>query len=108
MVVLGLLGMAFASAGKFGLLATVVGIVEIILSSISLKGWKKGRKNAPWTILGALCSSGLAYVSIELWKLAAYPLLSGSIAVLSICISLFLFYNVLSGGNPPPSEKKKD
>jgi hypothetical protein len=107
MVFLGILGMIFMGAGKFGLLAVAVGIVEIILSSVSLKGWKKGKRNAPWSILGALCSSGLAYVSIELWKLSAYPLLSGSVGALSVCISLFLVYNVLSGGNPPPSSQKK-
>lgn len=105
MVFLGILGMTLLGAGKFGLLVTSVGIVEIVLSSVSLKGWKKGKRNAPWTILGALCSSVLAYVSIELYKLAAYPLLSGSVGALSVCISLFLVYNVLSGGNPPPSQK---
>ena len=105
MVALGIIGMMLSGAGKFGLLAVAVGVVEMVLSSVSLKGWKKGKRNAPWTILGALCSSGLAYVSIELWRLGAYRLLSGSIGVLSVCISLFLVYNVLSGGNPPPSKK---
>ena len=71
MVFLGILGMILMGAGKFGLLAVAVGIVEIILSSVSLKGWKKGKRNAPWSILGASCSSGLAYVSKELWKLSA-------------------------------------
>jgi hypothetical protein len=32
---------------------------------------------------------------------------SGSIGLTSVCMSVFLVYNILSGGNPPPSAEYK-
>lgn len=108
MVTVGLLACVFIQgAVKFGLTAAGVGAFEIALSSLSLKTWKRGGQSTLFTVAGGVCSSVMAYVCTSLWRLGAFPWLSGIVGVASGSISLFLFYNVLSGGNPPPKNADK-
>lgn len=108
MIAAGLLACIFVQgAVKFGLVAAGVGALEVALSSLSLKAWKAGGSNTVFTVVGGVCSSVMAYVCMNLWRLGAFPWLSGVVGVASGSISLFLLYNVLSGGNPPPKNTNK-
>lgn len=91
---------------KFGALLIAIGIVEMFLSSMSLKRWKARKGGSLITLLSAMFSGILTFFSIELWRLKAYKLMSGPVALLSACMTVFLLYNVVAGGNPPP--KKAD
>ena len=97
----GLLAMLVGSA-KFGAVVGICGGIEIFLSFLSLKRWKQ-RKPVVWITLISLCvASVLAYLSFQLYQLGAYRLLSGPALLISSAMSLFLVYNILAGGNPPP------
>lgn len=97
----GLLAVLVGSA-KFGAVVGICGVIEIFLSYLSLKRWKQ-RKSVVWVTLSSLCiSSVLSYLSFQLYQLGAYRLLCGPALLLSSAMSLFLVYNILAGGNPPP------
>jgi multisubunit Na+/H+ antiporter MnhB subunit len=102
-VLIGMMALATPGANKFGWFAISTGVAQIGLSSLSLRTWKGGNNNAVWTMACLVLSSLLTYVSAQLYRMNAYLLISGSTSVLSGLISLFLAYNMLSGGNKPPT-----
>lgn len=90
---------------KYGLLVLSIGGVEMILSTISLKAWKKRAGNGKWTLCSSLFSLLLTYLSAGLWKLGAYRPVTDIVGGLSALMTLFLWYNLLAGGNPAPKSE---
>jgi hypothetical protein len=107
LVLFGMIALATAGAAKFGWFATLAGVGEIGLSSLSLGTWKKGENNTPWTLLCLGLSSCLAYVAVQLYRLEAFMFVSGTIGGMSVAMSAFLAYNLLAGGNRPRTEAKE-
>lgn len=103
LLIMGAIATFVSHMSTYGIITAAVGIIELVASTQSLRCWKSGASHHLWTALGAICSITVAYLSYELWRLHAHRLISGSIGLTSVCMSVFLVYNILSGGNPPPS-----
>lgn len=92
----------FFGGGNTSLIVLCAGIVEIILSNLSLKAWKVGRSSLLFTLLQAGVASGISWISWQLWQQnITNRIASGGLLGLSVAAALFFIYNVLAGGNPP-------
>jgi hypothetical protein len=107
LLVMGAIAALVSHMSTFGIITASAGIIELVASTQSLRCWKSGASHRLWTTVGAICSITVAYLSYELWRLHAHRFVSGSIGLTSVCMSVFLVYNILSGGNPPPSAEYK-
>ena len=91
--------------------------ITIALSSaLSLVLWKKGQIGTSLTSLVTMISGAASsFIGYQCWLCLKLKSVTGStplafilwpFLILSSCLSLFAFYNVLAGGNPPTKSKK--
>mmetsp|Transcript_21100 Transcript_21100/g.35949 ORF Transcript_21100/g.35949 Transcript_21100/m.35949 type:complete len:216 (+) Transcript_21100:55-702(+) len=84
-----------------------VGAFTLLSSVISLKQWKQGNNTAPYTLASAGAACYAAYICYPLVQGATLSAwVAGGLAAFSGAAALFCLYNVVAGGNPPPSAKK--
>jgi hypothetical protein len=77
------------------------GILQLLLSKMSLSNWRSGRSSAVVTMVEALVAGGMGYVGWEGWRQGVGKIASGCLAVVSVVVAVVLVYNVSAGGNPP-------
>ncbi|GLC40355.1 hypothetical protein PLESTB_001680200 [Pleodorina starrii] len=101
------IGLFFLNFTNIAGTALVAGATSLAASVLSLQEWKAGGDSKLYTLTSAASAAAVAYVtatSLDLLKGLPYWL-SLVLCVLSAAASAFCVYNVLAGGNPPPSKK---
>ena len=106
LALLGCIALATPGALKYGCFVAGSGVAQMVMSSKSLSSWKEGRSHKVWTAACLALCVGLTWVSASLYRLGAFPLVSGTTAALSGFMCAFLGSNVLLGGNKAPKSKE--
>lgn len=100
------LGSLLFGAGALGWQVAAAGAAVLAASALSLRAWRGGGPHAAFT----LASAGAAgWVAAAMWARVAAgvtPVASALLLAPSAALALFCVYNVLAGGNPPPSGGK--
>ena len=94
--------------GLPGLYIAAAGIAEVVLSTRSLKAWRRRQSSTIYTLLQAAIASGVAYAAYNSVRQGTAKWASTSLLGLSACASLFFLYNVAAGGNPPKEFSKDE
>lgn len=94
--------MKLFAGGQTAVFIAAAGITQIVLSSLSLKTWRTGRSNAPFTLLEAGVSGWLTYEAAMGFQRGVARVPHAMLGLLSAAMTLFLMYNLAAGGNPPP------
>lgn len=83
------------------LAVAAAGVLQILLSKMTLSKWRSGRSSAVVTMVEAVVAGGMGYAGWEGWRQGVGKIGSGCLAVVSVVVAVVLVYNVLAGGNPP-------
>ena len=106
LALLGCIALATPGALKYGCFVAGSGVAQMVMSSKSLSSWKEVRSHKVWTAACLALCVGLTWVSASLYRLGAFPLVSGTTAALSGFMCAFLGSNFLLGGNKAPKSKE--
>lgn len=96
---------AALGTGTAALAVAAAGLVEILLSVMSLKAWRQGSSSTVYTILSGVVASGVAWTAHNAFQSGVTKVATYLLFLLSASAALFFFYNVIAGGNPPPSKR---
>jgi len=96
---------ALAGNGSTALCVAGAGVAEVALSNLSLKAWRQGQSATLFTLLSAAIAGIMGWMAWKGLQQGILPYLSGFLLALSAAVAIFLVYNVLAGGNPPPQKK---
>ncbi|GAB4815197.1 hypothetical protein N2152v2_002243 [Parachlorella kessleri] len=92
--------------GQTALLVAGAGVLEVLLSSLSLKTWRAQQPVAKlFTALEAGVAGLLTYEAYKGLQRGVARIPHAGLLLLSALMTLFLVYNLAAGGNPPPKEK---
>lgn len=96
-------------------LLAAASVILGLTAVLSLSLWRKGQIGTTVTSLVTLVSGAQCLlISYQSWTCLKLKSIAGSsltfilwpLLILSGCLTLFAFYNVLAGGNPPAKSKK--
>ncbi|GAX75915.1 hypothetical protein CEUSTIGMA_g3358.t1 [Chlamydomonas eustigma] len=77
------------------------GLIVAVASILSLGEWRKGNSSTLQTFVAGGVSGGLAYQCWAYTQASIVPWLTLTLCLLSCVMSVFSFYNIAAGGNPP-------
>ncbi|GBF98034.1 hypothetical protein Rsub_11145 [Raphidocelis subcapitata] len=103
--VVGGLASQMFGGGSLGLQVAAAGASVLVASAISLRSWRSGGLQTPFTLASAAASAWVAHTMWGRIAAGASPVVSGIMLALSGALAAFCVYNVAAGGNPPPKAK---
>lgn len=105
-VVVGVVGLLLGG-GVFGWLTLGNGVAVLAMAALSLRAWRKGNLTKTFTILSMVFTFPVwwAFYQSLFMPLPAQTARVGWVGVMSLVL-IFLFINILMGGNPPKGHEK--